>query len=213
VAWKIAVVFLVGSVLCCYGGCQAFKQFFAGMDPNYWSPQQIAERETSIRSRGPVERSAQDVEAAMTSAADRIKALVPGMSWRWADEASRTSQCDVYGIFHDIKPVYVDLRQLQFDRIIPDETLGRAVDVLQDEAQALRITGRKDTFTDYRGRSYTMFEDANERYIALVEAKVAVGDQSTKAFSLEGRSDCLFPERYFAEHNIPTPAPTTTASR
>ncbi|EFV13641.1 LppA family lipoprotein [Segniliparus rugosus] len=206
-----AIAAVVCTVLLCAGGCYLLGRLGSQLDPNYTRPEEVAAHEAALRAGGPAERDAQRVEAALARAADSAVAAYPGLSWRWGDEAPGDSTCDPYNMFHQVKPLQMVLRHVLFDGELTDKAREGVVAALKTQAEGLGIAG-EEGFADSYGRAWTTFSrGADSASLRLVSGRATVGEpddliaKEHAAAVVEGRSACLFPQRYFTENHLPVP--------
>lgn len=140
-------------------------------------PDQLAALQDELRAKDSAEDTLVQQEHELSKTADRITALVPGMSWRW-NRDSTTISCG--GEFEGTDGVQVLTRHVLFDGPIPDTAWPDSLDAVRESAAALGVT------------DLTVFADRPGDH--SIELTGSTGSQmrfGTKdAASLSARSDC-----------------------
>jgi hypothetical protein len=180
-AWSAWMVVVCMSVF----GCGATDPEMRG-NPG---PQRVAELENGLRSKPSFEAARAEYSAAMDQMADKIAALVPGITWHVAENSWRG--CGGEYVWTRAKQVYY---YIVFDKAIPDDVWPRAVEVVKDGAArfgATAVTG----FQDHPGNK--------DLAISGSGAQFHFGTKVQTIFA--ATSDCRM-----SETDTPTPTSTPT---
>jgi hypothetical protein len=165
--WVLALVFVVAA------GCHTAQRQHGQEGPV--RPEKVAALEKGLRSKPPLEAAQAQYRAAVTTMADAIAALVPGLTWRL--ETDSWNHCGGEYAWSNAKMAYL---MAGFSGPIPDDTWPQAVQIVQDGAKqfgATNIGVRKDKPGDH---------DVNVSGHGGVEFKLGTQVSS----SLTAQSDC-----------------------
>lgn len=136
-AWSVWMVVVCMSVF----GCGPTDPGMRG-NPG---PQRVAELENGLRSKPPFEAAQNEYSAAMNQMADKIAALVPGMTWQVKENS--WNGCGGEYVWTRAVQVYY---YIVFDKAIPDDVWPRAVQIVKDGAARFGAT-TVSTFMDQPG--------------------------------------------------------------
>jgi hypothetical protein len=181
--WLAAMVCVL-AVGCGMGSGDMYRG--GGEDENV-SPEQIAQMENDLRSKPSFEAAKVEYETAMRQMADRIAALVPGLSWSM-EENSWGGCGGKYSHTHG-KQVY---QMIVFSGPIPDDKWPQALQIVKGGAALFNAT-RSGIFKDQPGD--------HDIYLAGPDG-VDFRFGTQVAAVLSAKSDCRISETY-------TPTPTS----
>jgi hypothetical protein len=180
----LAVLVCVLAVGCGTGGGD---MYLGGGEDGNVSPEQIAQMENDLRSKPSFEAAKAEYQTAMRQMADRIAALVPGLTWN-LEENSWEGCGGRYSHTHG-KQVY---QLIVFSGPIPDDKWPQALQVVKDGAARFGAT-HFGVFHDQPG-FHDIYLDGPDGVDFRFGTQVAS--------SLSAKSDCRISETY-------TPTPTS----
>ncbi|WP_148223291.1 LppA family lipoprotein [Segniliparus rotundus] len=193
--WKRVLIVLLVLAVCCGGGCLALRKAVDSLDPNpkHMTKEQAEAFEERYWNKSTLEQEGQKLEALLARTGDEIAALVPGLTWSWKDDMSRTGcpgdpAADTWvGRFW--------ARKVVFDGPIPPGVWPQAVEVVRRAAASYGATEYQN-FIDKPDNHDSNFYSPEGARIGLTSAVAAV---------LVGVTPCRLPERYFTERHLPVP--------
>lgn len=137
----------------------------------------VPAHQDDLRSKTSAEETLVRYEALLAQTADRITALVHGLSWQWAYEDTTVS-CP--GPLADTGAVQILTRHVVFDGPIPDEQWSAAVDIVAKHAAELGADSR-----------FAYVDKPGDHDIAISGDKgVEIRFGTKTAANLSARSDC-----------------------
>ncbi|KAA8939265.1 LppA family lipoprotein [Mycobacterium sp.] len=125
--WVLALGFVVAV------GCHATQRQHG--EEERVSPEKVAALENGLRSKPPLEAAQAQYRAAVTTMADAIAALVPGLTWRL--ETDSWNHCGGEYTGTNAKMAYL---MAGFSGPIPNDTWPQAVQIVQDGAKQFGAT-------------------------------------------------------------------------
>lgn len=212
--WIVSLVIataVLGSVVFCVGGFFLLGSWGSQLDPDHTSPHEVAQTEAALRRGGPAEADAQRVEAALIRAADAVAAQHPGVAWHWGEQTPEPLDCNPYHMFPATPPEQIVVRRVLFEGDLAAPARDAALAVFEEQAKAVGAS-LKDSFTTSDGRSGVTFSRSpGDIAFVVTWGRVdprVVGNPTQEqqaAAVVEGRSACLFPQRYFTDRHLATP--------
>ncbi|ADG96547.1 hypothetical protein Srot_0054 [Segniliparus rotundus DSM 44985] len=193
--WAAGVVVLVGVVLVCGVGVFRFVEVLKGMDdaPRHMAQEKVPAFEERYRDKGSVQQAAEDLEAVIARAADKIAALVPGLTWKWQyDPGNIGCPADAAS---DTRVTRFATRLAGFDGAIPEDVWPRAVAIVRSEAEFLGMTAQFK-YQDAAKQHDLVFSSQDGGEIRIATA--------VEAF-IRGKTPCRLMEDWYTDRNIPIP--------
>ncbi|ADG97691.1 lipoprotein LppV [Segniliparus rotundus DSM 44985] len=195
--WLFAgsAVALIALLAVCGVGVYRFLEGLKGMDdaPKHMAKDQIAAFEASYQDKGTAEQAAKDLESVIAKTADKIAALVPGLTWKWhRDGGPGGCPKDPAG---DTWVMRMYTRHALFSGPIPEDVWPQAVAVVRSEAQFLGMTAQFK-YQDAAKQHDLVFSSADGGEINIGTAVQA---------SITGTTPCRLREQWYTDYGIPVP--------
>ncbi|MGL6236857.1 MAG: LppA family lipoprotein [Segniliparus sp.] len=193
--WTGLAVLLVAVLVACGIGAYRFLEGLKGMDdePQHMAKSDVPAFEERYRDKGSVQQAAKELEAAIAKTADKIAALVPGLTWKWQyDQGNVGCPQDKAA---DTRVTRFATRLAGFESAIPEDVWPQAVAIARADAEFLGMTD-KVAYQDAAKNHDIVFssEDGGEiRIGTAVEA------------SIRGKTPCRLMEDWYTSRNIPVP--------
>jgi hypothetical protein len=194
--WAGVAVALVGVVLVCGAGVFRFVGVLRGMDdsPQHMAKSEVPAFEERYRDKGSVQQAAEDLEAVIAKTADKIVALVPGLTWEWTyDQGNVGCPQDQAA---DTRVTRFATRLAGFGGPIPEDVWPRAVAIVRSEAEFLGMTAQ------------FKYQDAAKQHDLVFSSEdggeIRIGT-AVEAF-IRGKTPCRLMEDWYTDRNIPIPS-------
>ncbi|MFD6199546.1 LppA family lipoprotein [Mycobacteriaceae bacterium NPDC060252] len=136
--WGVGAAALLAAVLV-MSGC-------GGSDKGPMSAERLREEIAKLAPKGSSEEGYAAAEAAIAEMADRIAALVPGLTWKWHDDGLHWASClqnmdsDAIWSGDSVLAVTRNTRSALFSGPIPEDVWPAAVKIVEDKARGFGIT-------------------------------------------------------------------------
>ncbi|ADG97689.1 lipoprotein LppV [Segniliparus rotundus DSM 44985] len=196
--WLFAglAVALIALLAVCGVGVYRFLEGLKGMDdaPRHMTPQQVTAFEERYRDKGSVEQAAKDLEAVIAKTADKIAALVPGLTWKWKDDTANVG-CP-QDPASDTRVTRFWVRTALLSGPIPEDVWPQAVAIVQSEAQFLGMTAQFK-YQDAAKQHDLVFSSADGGEIRIATAVQAL---------ITGKTPCRLMEYWYTDRGIPVPS-------
>jgi hypothetical protein len=197
-AWLVTglAVALVAVLAVCGVGVYRFLEGLKGMDdaPQHMAKSDVPAFEQRYQDKGTVQQAAKDLEAVIAKTADKITALVPGLTWKWQDEQGNIG-CP-QDPASDTRVTRFWVRFAVFSGPIPEDVWPKAVAIVRSEAEFLGMTARFK-YQDAAKQHDLVFSSQDGGEIRIGTAKIA---------SITGKTPCRLMEDWYTDRNIPIPS-------
>ncbi|EFV13282.1 LppA family lipoprotein [Segniliparus rugosus] len=196
--WTGLAVVVVLLLAVCGIGAYQFLEGLKDMDdaPKHMTKDQIASFEASYQGKGTTEQAAKDLEATIAKTADKITALVPGLTWQWhRDGGPGGCEKDPAG---DTWVMRMYTRHALFSGPIPEELWPKAVAIVRAEAEFWGMTAQFK-YQDVAKQHDLVFSSEDGGEINIGTAVQA---------SITGTTPCRLREHWYTDRNIPVPHET-----
>jgi hypothetical protein len=194
--WAGVAVALVGVVLVCGAGVFRFVGVLRGMDdaPQHMAKSEVPAFEERYRDKGSVQQAVEDLEAVIAKAADKITALVPGLTWKWHRDGGNVGCPQDQA--SDTRVTRFATRHALFSGPIPEDVWPKAVAVVRGEAQFLGMTAQ------------FKYQDAAEQHDLVFSSQDGGEIDITTAVQalITGKTPCRLMEDWYTDRNIPIPS-------
>jgi hypothetical protein len=196
--WLVAglAVALVAVLAVCGVGVYRFLEGLKGMDdaPQHMAKSEVPAFEQRYQDKGTVQQAAKDLEAVIAKTADKITALVPGLTWKWHRDGGNVG-CP-QDPASDTRVTRFATRHALFSGPIPEDVWPRAVAIVRSEAEFLGMTAQFK-YQDAAKQHDLVFSSQDGGEINIATAVQAL---------ITGKTPCRLMEDWYTDRNIPVPS-------